>query len=289
MFGECHAHIFMNGVNYRQAVKTHCSRPDEAVIRKHLQEYRRYGVAYVRDGGDHYGASQLARSLAGEYGITYRSPAFGIYKNGHYGKIVGYGYDTMKEYHALVKKAIREKADFIKIMTTGLMDFENQGRVTGKALTAGEVKEMIHIAHEEGMAVMTHTNGAAAAADVIAAGVDSLEHGNYMDPETIAMLADSETVWVPTLVTVKNLIGDGRFQDEVLQPIWERNAENLRLAYKLNAHVALGSDAGAYGVLHGKGVQDEYQAVVQVLGETREVKAWLEDGEQRIRERFLRK
>ena len=46
MFGECHAHIFMNGVDYRQAVKTHCSRPDEAVIRKHLQEYRRYGVAY---------------------------------------------------------------------------------------------------------------------------------------------------------------------------------------------------------------------------------------------------
>ena len=41
----------------------------------------------------------------------------------------------------------------------------------------------------------------------VAAGVDSLEHGNYMDGETLEMLAESSTVWVPTLVTVINLLG----------------------------------------------------------------------------------
>lgn len=288
MFGECHAHIFMNGTDYRQAVRTHHIRPDEAVIRRHLEAYRDAGVTYVRDGGDHYGAGVLARKIAGEYGITYRSPVFAIHKNGHYGKIVGYGFDTMKEYHALVKQAAGEQADFIKIMTTGLLDFDRGGRVTGTDLTAPEVKEMIHIAHEEGFAVMSHTNGAAASAAAIEAGVDSLEHGNYMEEETIEMLAESRTVWVPTLVTVKNLIGDGRFSDAVLIPIWEKNAENLRLAFQKKAHVALGSDAGAYRVLHGQGVCDEYRAFCETLGESEKMREWLQAGEDRIRRTFCR-
>ena len=45
---------------------------------------------------------------------------------------------------------------------------------------------------------MSHTNGAYGTRAAIEAGVDSLEHGNYMDEETLSMLADSDTVWVPT-------------------------------------------------------------------------------------------
>ena len=56
---------------------------------------------------------------------------------------------------------------------------------------------------------MSHTNGVYGTRAAIAAGVDSLEHGNYMDEETLSMLADSDTVWVPTLVTVRNLLGCG--------------------------------------------------------------------------------
>ena len=47
-----------------------------------------------------------------------------------------------------------------------------------------------------------------------------LEHGNYMDEETVAMLAESSTVWVPTLVTVRNLLGCGRYDDEVPNPYY---------------------------------------------------------------------
>ena len=66
---------------------------------------------------------------------------------------------------------------------------------------------------------MSHTNGVYGTRAAIEAGVDSLEHGNYMDEETLSMLADSDTVWVPTLVTVRNLLGCGRYDDEVLRPI----------------------------------------------------------------------
>ena len=202
---------------------------------------------------------------------------------------MGRGFDDLKEYHALVKEAGRQGADFIKIMTTGLLDFNNHGMVTGTPLEKEEVREMVHIAHEEGFAVMSHTNGVCGAQAAIEAGVDSLEHGNYMDDETIAMLADSHTVWVPTLVTVRNLMGCGRYDDAVLKPIMESGETSLRRAFRKKARVALGSDAGAYRVMHGNGIRDEYRAFLEILGDTPEVKKWMEQGEKEIRTRFIRR
>ena len=137
----------------------------------------------------------------------------------------------MKEYHVLLKEAKNKGADFIKIMTTGLLDFNNHGQITGTPLDRKEVREMVHIAHEERMAVMSHTNG------IYGAGsrkpVDSVEHGNYIDPETIRELADSDSVWVPTLVTIRNLRGCGRYKESVLDPIIELAAKGPQLRYIL--------------------------------------------------------
>ena len=279
----------MNGTDYRKAVQTHKVQANEASVRSALEAYRKAGVTYVREGGDPYGASLLAGRLASEYGIEYRSPVFAIHKNGHYGKIVGRGFDTLKEYHQRVLEAASEGADFIKIMTTGLLDFNDDGKVTGPPVDEAEVREMVHIAHEEGFAVMSHTNGIYGTRAAIEAGVDSLEHGNYMDAETIAMLADSNTVWVPTLVTVRNLAGCGRYEDSVLTPIIHQAEVLVRLAYQKKVKVAPGSDAGAYMVPHGKGILQEWEAFRQILGDSGEVKEWLKTGEKEIRDRFKRK
>ena len=289
MFGECHAHIFLNGYDYRKAVETQKNGPRDALIRAHLEEYRKRGIRFVRDGGDHYGVSKRAARLAPEYEIDYRTPVFAIYKEGHYGKIVGKSFSDMKEYHRRVLEAAAEGADFIKIMTTGLLDFADHGKITGTPLSATDVKEMVHIAHEEGFAVMSHTNGAYGTRTAIEAGVDSLEHGNYMDEETVTMLAESSTVWVPTLVTVRNLIGCGRYEDAILRPIAERAEELLCLAFQKRAKVALGSDAGAYMVPHGRGICQEFDSFCQILGNTSRVTEWLKNGEKEIRERFRRK
>ncbi len=286
MFGECHAHIFLNGYDYRKAVETQKNGPQDELIRAHLEEYRKRGIRFVRDGGDHYGVSKRTARLAPEYGIDYRTPVFAIYKEGHYGKIVGKSFSDMKEYHRRDLEAAAEGADFIKIMTTGLLDFEDHGRITGTPLSVEEVKEMVHIAHEEGFAVMSHTNGSYGVQAAVEAGVDSIEHGNYMDDETISMLADSESVWVPTLVTVRNLKGCGRFEDTILTSVIRTGAQNLKKAFEKKIHVAVGSDAGAYQVLHGQGVQDECRAFFDILGDTPEVRSWMEDGEKRIRTIF---
>ena len=288
MFGECHAHIIMNGVNYRQAIDMHKYGPDGQIIREHLKAYQDRGITFVRDGGDALGVSMRAKELASEYGIDYRTPIFAIHKEGHYGSIVGKSFATMREFHDRVLEAKNAGADFIKIMTTGIMEFNAHGAVTGTPLDAAEVKEMVHIAHEEGLAVMSHTNGNYGVQAALSAGVDSLEHGNYMNEESLVMFAESDTVWVPTLVTVRNLLGDGRYEDDALKPIVESAEENIRKAFQLGVKVALGSDAGAYRVIHGKGIQDEVQAFVQILRDREAVYRWLADGESEIRKRFIR-
>lgn len=288
MFGECHAHIIMDGVNYRQAIDLHRNGPDDNVIREHLKIYQDRGITFVRDGGDALGVSARAKELAPEYGIDYRTPVFAIHKEGHYGSIVGKSFSTMPEFYKRVLEAKEQGADFIKIMTTGLLDFNAHGAITGTPLDAAEVKEMVHIAHEEGMAVMSHTNGTYGVQTAVEAGVDSLEHGNYMNEESLTMLSGSHTVWVPTLVTVRNLLGDGRYADETLKPIIETAEENVRKAFRLGVKVAPGSDAGAYRVLHGQGIQDEMRAFVQILGNEEKAYQWLMEGEMEIRKKFCR-
>lgn len=288
MFGECHAHIIMDGVNYRHAIDLHRNGPDDNVIREHLKIYQDRGITFVRDGGDALGVSARAKELAPEYGIDYRTPVFAIHKEGHYGSIVGKSFSTMPEFYKRVLEAKEQSADFIKIMTTGLLDFNAHGAITGTPLDAAEVKEMVHIAHEEGMAVMSHTNGTYGVQAAMEAGVDSLEHGNYMNEESLTMLSESHTVWVPTLVTVRNLLGDGRYADETLKPIIETAEENVRKAFRLGVKVAPGSDAGAYRVLHGQGIQDEMQAFVQILGNEEKAYQWLMEGEMEIRKKFCR-
>lgn len=136
---------------------------------------------------------------------------------------------------------------------------------------------------------MSHTNGIYGARAAIEAGVDSLEHGNYMDGETLSMLADSSAVWVPTLVTVRNLLGCGRYEDATLRPIIESGEKNLKIAFAEKVKTALGSDAGAFCVMHGQGILDEYRAFLEILGDSPEVTDWLSQGEAEIRERFRRR
>ena len=286
MFGENHAHIFMNALDYHQAVKDHEKTPDEGLIRAHFKAYQEKQVSFVRDGGDYLHVSYKAREIAPEYGIDYRTPVFAIHKNGHYGGIVGRGFDTMKEYAALVKEVRKEGGDFIKIMTTGIMDFDTDGSITGTALSFGEVREMVHIAHEEGFCVMSHTNGARTVKEAAAAGADSIEHGNYADEEALEIMAEMGTVWVPTITVVKNLIGKGRFSDQVLNQIWEKGKKNIRRGYEAGVNLALGSDAGAYLVPHGQGILDEWACFQEILGDKADLMERLLKGETLIQEKF---
>ena len=288
MFGEGHAHLFMNGYDYRKAVEMHKGHIREDILRGYLEEYRKRGITFIRDGGDDLGVSSFVKTIAAEYGIDYRTPVFAIHKNGHYGSIVGKGFDTVKEYENLVREAKRQGADFIKLMVSGLVDFSKYGVITSTPLSRDEMKELFQFAHEEGMAVMVHANGAETVQNAAECGADSIEHGRYVDKEAIEAMAEAHTIWVPTVVTVRNLIGCGRFPDEIVRKIYETDCRNIRLGKEKGVTLALGSDAGAYMVPHGKGLEDEYRTFQDIFGEFEELNEYLERGEKELRERFLR-
>lgn len=276
----------MDGRDYKRAAAAHSDFPCETLIRKHLEAYQRAGITFVRDGGDPYGAGLLARAIAPEYGITYRTPGFAIHREGRYGKIVGKGYRDRAEYRKLLTELRGNQGNFVKIMTTGIMDFDHDGQITGEALNREEVFWLIEMAHEAGYAVMAHTNGAQAVIDAAEAGADSIEHGNGQSEESLQCMAEHRTVWVPTTVTVKNLIGDGRYEDRVLTRLFQRQTEGIRKAWELGVIMAAGSDAGAYCVLHGQGILQETRVFTEVLGDSDRVRKMLADGEQEIRQRF---
>ncbi len=279
---DCHMHMILDGVEWRNAIKRHENGPDMGFIRQVLGHYRELGVTYLRDGGDRWGAGKAAREIAGEYGIRYRTPLAPLCKKGHYGAFIGAVYEDFREYAALVKKARADGADFIKIMISGLMDFDRFGVLTEEGLPAGEIRELIHIAHEEGFAVMAHANGARTVEAAAMAGVDSVEHGAYLDSDALAAMAESGAVWVPTLSTIGNLRGKGRFDEGAVCAILESTMENVGAFAAMGGLVAPGSDAGAWAVPHGSITEEAL--LRQAIGESAD--GVLEKGTRVIMDKF---
>lgn len=250
MKADCHIHAILDGVDWKQAIARHEEKPDEAFIRNMLSTYWQQGYTYLRDGGDRWGAGLLARKLAPAYGITYRTPGPPLCFAGHYGSFIGCTYENLQEYAVLVATAREKGYDFIKIMISGLMDFDRFSVLTEPPLEKMHIRQLIHIAHQEGMAVMAHANGEAAL-HAAEAGVDSVEHGAYLHPETLYAMKEAKTVWVPTLSTVGNLRGKGRFCETAVEQILESALENVGMFANMGGLLAPGTDAGAWAVPHG--------------------------------------
>ena len=282
MRADCHMHMILDGTDWRAAIGRHSECPDDAFIRRVLGTYRELGFDYLRDGGDRWGAGKRARELAPEYSITYRTPLAPLCKKGHYGAFIGKTYADFREYADLVRQTRREGGDFIKIMISGLMDFNHFGVLTEEGLTRQEIRELIHIAHEEGFSVMAHANGARVVEAAAESHVDSVDHGAYLDADALAAMAEAGTVWVPTLSTIGNLRGKGRFDEEAVCKILESAMTNVAAFGKMGGLIAAGTDAGAWAVPHGS--LTEFELLEQALGSGAE--DILRRGYEKIRERF---
>ena len=279
---DCHMHMVLGGVYWKAAIARHSGGVDMGFVRRTLDTYRRQGYTYLRDGGDRWGVGAAARSIAGDYGIVYRTPLAPLCARGHYGGFIGLTYESMKEYAALVVQQRRQGADFIKIMISGLMDFDRFGVLTEEGLPPAQISELIHIAHEEGFSVMAHANGARTVEAAAAAGVDSVEHGAYLDGDALQAMKENAVVWVPTLSTVGNLRGKGRFREEAVCHILDSAMENVRRFAAMGGLIAPGSDAGAWAVDHA--MDSEWELLNEALGP--DAPAVLRQGTRRIMQKF---
>ena len=129
---------------------------------------------------------------------------------------------------------------------------------------------------------MAHANGAETVIAACEEKVDSVEHGAYLNEEALCAMAEAGTVWVPTLSTIGNLRGKGRFREGEVEKILESAMKNVRRFAALGGLIAPGTDAGAWAVPHGS--LTEYALLLEALGE--DTDALLEKGITVIREKF---
>ncbi len=282
MLSDCHIHMLLDSQNWRSAIARHSISANLSYIHDILQHYQAAGFTYLRDGGDRWGVGQAARTYASQYGITYRTPLAPLVQNGHYGSFIGSTYESLKEYAALVQAHRKNGADFIKIMISGLMDFNQFGVLTEEGLPPKLIGELIHISHEEGFSVMAHANGARTVEAAAIAGVDSVEHGAYLDKDAVYAMAQAGTVWVPTLSTIGNLKGTGRFDEAAVSAILESALENVSIFASIGGLLAPGSDAGAWAVPHA--CTSEYHWLQIALG--KETDSVLSSGIAVIKKKF---
>lgn len=282
MKADCHIHMVLDGADWRASIARHQPCIADGYIRAVLKAYADAGYTYLRDGGDRWGVGAWAREIAREYAITYRTPLAPLYRRGHYGAFIGTGYENLREYSSLVRSARENGADHIKIMISGLMDFDRAGVLTEVGLEAGEIGELIHIAHEEGFAVMAHANGARTVEVAACAGVDSVEHGAYLDADALEAMRENGTIWVPTLSTIGNLRGKGRFDESAVRAILDCAMENVAKFASMGGQIATGSDAGAWAVPHV--AESEYALLASAIG--KDAKRALERGNIALMARF---
>ncbi len=261
-----HIHLILDGKNYNNAIKRHENGIDESYVRSVFEGYKQRNVKYLRDGGDNMGVSIFAKQIAEDYGISYLSPDFALHKRGYYGDILGKAFSDKDELEGLLYDLKESKADFVKLMASGIMSFSEYGAFEGGMISPEEIGEYISLIRSFGFPVMVHVNSDESVRAAILAGADSIEHGFFMSKETIHLLADSGCVWVPTIGAVGNLINNTYLRGakrEVLEGIVRMQTENVSYAMNTGAFVALGTDAGSYGVTHEEGISKEENFLIE--------------------------
>ena len=136
---ECHGHIMMNGRDLTTAQVAHASGPNAVAIAQALADLQQAGVTYFRDGGDPFGASQLAKTMAPAYGIDFVTPVFAIYRQGRYGSNVGYGYRDESTFRELLEMAAQRGCDYIKLVVSGRLTFKRDHPISSAPLGRDEI------------------------------------------------------------------------------------------------------------------------------------------------------
>jgi imidazolonepropionase-like amidohydrolase len=154
-----------------------------------------------------------------------------------------------------VRLASQNGADIIKITATGGV-LSQQGRGLEAHFTSAEMKSIADTAHSLGLKVMAHAHGARGIEAAARAGIDSIEHGTYLDEAAARAMKDNGTVLVPTLMAFKGVterLGQGVYTPVVEDKIRDV-AETARVfmgkALRWGVPIAFGTDAGVFG--HGR-------------------------------------
>ena len=150
--------------------------------------------------------------------------------------------------------------DLIKIMPSGGVLDEN---INGDnpQMTLEEIKAVVATAHDYGFAVAAHAHGAEAIRRAVIGGVDSIEHGTFMDAEDMKLMVEHGTWYVPTIIAGDFVMRQAKVpgyypaqiaaKAEAIGPLIQATAGR---AYKAHVKIAFGTDAAVYP--HGQNAHE---------------------------------
>ncbi len=150
-----------------------------------------------------------------------------------------------------VRENIKYGADVIKFMATGGVLSEGDNPALAQ-YSPEEMKAIVDTAHGLGRKVAAHAHGAGGIKYAVLAGVDSIEHGSYINDEDIELMKQRGTYLVPTVyledwlienVQVLGLTPNMIEKAKLVLPIAQ---QNLSHAFKSGVKVAFGTDAAVY-------------------------------------------
>jgi imidazolonepropionase-like amidohydrolase len=233
-------------------------------LQARLRQTLRMGVTSLRNVGSQNRQPQEARQ-AMRYG-AFRGPrlltcGLIISATAPGGRFYGAMYreaDGPDEIRKAVREQLREGADFIKVMTTGARSNELEDPEPTQ-LTDAEFAALVSEAHRMGVKVAAHVEGLDGTAAAIEHGMDTIEHGMYLNqrPELLDAMAASGQVLVPTLSGYYWMAGLGEVIDPRDAPVdadmlpslveladhnLKQGALTLRAAQQAGVRIALGSD-----------------------------------------------
>lgn len=257
---DTHIHLSLDGINSEKSRKRY-KDGDYSQISKTFHEYIKGDIYILRDGGDDIDISVKAREIAEEMGIIYKTPIHSFYKKGHYGDFTGKAVEDIKNFRHQFQDLMIKNPDHLKIILTGIVDFDVFGKVGEMGFSFDELYYMIQSAKDEGLPVMVHANSSKAVENAVKAGADTIEHGYFISQEEMYLMEENDVIWVPTLSPLGNIIASNDLKDRkqipIIKKIYDSQITNTKKAYDIGVNLAIGSDAGAYKVLHGEGFHDE--------------------------------
>ncbi len=268
---DSHVHLCMSGTIDQEFRKQQLEASYEQLaplIEEHLRHYFSHGILALRDGGDRSGT--VLRYLHEHHAATgnpvsVKSPGPALHLDGRYGALIGTvpdsGETLLEAYKRLEQEAV-QKTKLIKVVNSGLNSLTEYGRETRPQFSLQELSELVAEARQTGCSVMVHANGSAPVKMAIEAGCDSIEHGFFMGRENIELMAEKGVFWVPTVFTMKACAQHAAhyrtaIDRKVVEKTLAHQLEQLAYAREIGVAVALGTDSGSIGVLHGESMIEE--------------------------------
>ena len=255
---NCHTHLTNGCEAVETEAKDICQYTMQGV--ENLKKFVTSGVTFIRDVGsrdyidiDIRNEAKKGRMTAPDMVVSGRI----ICMTGGHGWTTGRQADGVDECRKAAREQMRAGADWLKVMATG--GVMTKGVEPGSPqLNEDELHAVCEEAHKAGMKVATHAQGMTGIKNALRAGVDSIEHGFYMDEWCFDWMRKHNVFYVPTLSAMYWLYVNGtekgveKFVMRKVYAAYDAHRETFKKAYLAGVKIACGTDAGTPFNYHDK-------------------------------------